>query len=420
MDAAWLLLLLPLAATSGWWLGAKRAQSGDKQVNELDPSYLLGINQLLALDDDEALTAFLETMDHQPKSVELQMVLGNLCRRKGEYERASLIHQAILNHQSHDNETRKQAQFELAQDYQAAGWLDRSESLYVELLKSETYQVDTANNLLRIYQHEKDWESAIQTVNLLRDLGHQTDTLLEQLAHFYCELCEAHIKQGRFPGAEAYLDEAREIDPNNPRVVILQGRMASFKGNHTKAVAAWNKLELIAPTYLGVAIKHIQDSFQLLQDKTAYITFLKKAVKSSQDPEVLSALLEALKTENNQSASQFLLQYLKDRPNISSLRQVLLNWKEVPAQIERDELLSLVNIMANLVRGEGRFQCHECGFKVERFEWVCPGCQSWGTYERNVITIEAKQARQLSYQYRVTDKTDKLQSAPNDRAKTSN
>lgn len=398
MDAAWLLILLPVAAAWGWWFGSRRYVTQEKQAQGLNQTCLQGINQLLALEDDEALTAFLESMGQQPQSVELQMVLGSLCRRKGEYERASLIHQAILNQQSHSAQTREQAQFELAQDYQAAGWLDRSESLYIELLKSERYQIDTANNLLRIYQHEKDWESAIQTGNHLRKLGHQSDALLEQLAHFYCELCEQSIKNGRFPSAENYLAEAIEISPNSPRVLILQGRIASFKGNHKKAVAAWRKLELVAPAFLGIAMGHVQDSFQLLRDKTAYIKFLKKAVKSSQDPEVLSALLDTLKTENRQSASQYLLQYMKDKPNVSSLKQVLLNWKDVPTQIDRQELRILVDVMAELMHGEGRFQCVDCGFKAESFDWMCPGCQTWGTYERILLNIGAKQPRSDSKQ----------------------
>jgi lipopolysaccharide biosynthesis regulator YciM len=400
MDAAWLVVLLPLAAASGWWFGSRRYFTQEKQTQNFNQSCLQGINQLLALEDDEALTAFLETMDQQPQSVELQMVLGSLCRRKGEYERASLIHQSILNHQSHSDQTREQAQFELAQDYQAAGWLDRSESLYVELLKSDRYQIDTANNLLRIYQHEKDWENAIQTGNYLRKLGHQSDALLEQLAHFYCELCEESIKNGRFPIAENYLAEALKIDPNSPRVLILQGRIASFKGDHKRAVAAWKKLELVAPAFLGIAMGHVQDSFQLLQDKPSYIKFLKQAVKSSQDPEVLSALLETLKTENKQSASQYLLQYMKDKPNVSSLKQVLLNWQDVPTQIDRQELRFIVDVMADLVRGEGRFQCIDCGFKAESFEWMCPGCQTWGTYERILLNIEGKQSRSDSKQLR--------------------
>jgi lipopolysaccharide biosynthesis regulator YciM len=101
MNAAWLLLLLPLAATSGWWFASRRMHGRDKASLSFDQSCLIGINHVLAAEDDEALSSFLDTMDQQPKSVELQMVLGSLCRRKGEYERASLIHQAILNNSSH-------------------------------------------------------------------------------------------------------------------------------------------------------------------------------------------------------------------------------------------------------------------------------------------------------------------------------
>ena len=389
MNAAWLILLLPLAAASGWWFATRRSQGRDAAGMSFDQSCLIGINQVLAMEDDEALSAFLEAMDEQPKSVELQMVLGSLCRKKGEYERASLIHQAILNNQSHSRETREQAQYELAQDYQAAGWLDRSESLYVELLESSRFQRDTAINLIRIYHQEKDWESAVQMGNLLREQGYEAEEFAEQLTHFYCELCEQSIRAGRFPSAEAYLEEAEKIDPANPRVVILQGRMASFKGDHSAAIAAWKKLELIAPALLGLALPNIQDSYLVLQDEQGYKEFLKRASTATRSPEVLSALLDALKAENQQNAGQFLLQYLRDKPNIEGLRQILSGWKELPPQIEREDLLFLIETIAELVQREGRYQCSACGFRAESFEWSCPSCNRWGKYRRNILNLPA-------------------------------
>ena len=389
MNAAWLLLLLPLAASSGWWFATRRQAARRDDSLNFDQSCLLGINRVLATGDDEALSAFLDSMEQQPRSVELQMVLGSLCRRKGEYERASLIHQAILNNESHSPQTREQAQFELAQDYQAAGWLDRSESLYVELLDSQRYQNETALNLIRIYHQEKDWENAVQTGKLLLEMGHDTDSLAEQLTHFYCELCERDIRAGKFPAAQNHLTEAQHIEPANPRVIILQGRMASFKGDHRSAIAAWKKLELVAPAFLGLAISHVQDSFLVLGDEQGYQAFLKQALRSSQAPEVLTALLEALKAENPLSASRFLMQYLRDRPSVEGLKQVLSSWKETPAQISRDDLLFLVETMSELIQRQGRYQCGGCGFKAESFDWSCPSCGKWGSYRRNVMNFQA-------------------------------
>ena len=389
MNATWLLLLLPLAATSGWWLASRRMQSHERASLDFDQSCLLGINRVLAMEDDEALSSFLSTMDQQPKSVELQMVLGSLCRRKGEYERASLIHQAILNNRLHSPGTREQAQFELAQDYQAAGWLDRSESLYVELLDSPRFQSETATNLIRIYQQEKDWENAVQTGNILRERGNVSDALSEQLTHFYCELCEQNIRSGRFPIAENYLYEAEKIQAANPRVIILRGRMATFKGDHQGAIATWKKLKLVAPGFLGLAIPHIQDSFLVLQDEQGYQTFLQHAAKSSQAPEILSALLDIFKAENPQSISRFLMQYLKEKPNVEGLKQILSNWKDIPEQISRNELLFLVETLLGLLQQEGRYQCGGCGFKAENFEWSCPSCSKWGKYKRNSLNLPA-------------------------------
>ncbi len=390
MNAAWLILLLPMAATSGWWFANRRGQQQSQESEALNQSFLFGINQLLAIEDDDALKAFLDTMGDQPKSVELQMVLGSLCRRKGEYERASLIHQTILNSATHQSETRQQAQFELAQDYQAAGWLDRSESLYLELLSSSRFRTDTATSLLRIYQHEKDWASAVQMANLLREHDPASKQLSEQLAHLNCELCEQRISEGKFPEAESYLKEAENIEPANPRVIILLGRIASFKGEHKKALQFWRKLELVAPSLLGLAIPHIQDSFHVLNDREGYLAFLKRAAHSTQSPEVLAALLESMQTESPQNANQFLLQYLQDRPNIEGLKQILQNWKEAPAQISREDLLFLVETTMSLVQGENLYQCGECGFKAMNFEWACPGCHSWGKYKRNILSLPAQ------------------------------
>jgi lipopolysaccharide biosynthesis regulator YciM len=389
MNAAWLLLLLPLAAASGWWFASRKFQSRERAKLNFEQSCLMGINRVLAMEDDEALTSFLNAMGQQTKSVELQMVLGSLCRRKGEYERASLIHQAILNNLAHSSDTREQAQFELAQDYQAAGWLDRSESLYVELLDSQRFQRETAINLIRIYQQEKDWENAVQIGNKLREQGHDSDPLSEQLTHFYCELCEQCIRAGRFPLAENYLCEAEKIDPANPRVIILKGRMATFKGDHPAAIGAWQKLKLIAPEFLGMAMQHIQDSYLVLQDEEGYHTFLQQAARSSQAPEILGALLEIIRAENPLGASRFLVQYMKEKPNIEGLKQILSNWKEVPAQISRDELLLLVETLLSLVQKEDRFQCGGCGFKAEKFEWSCPSCNRWGEYKRHSSSLPA-------------------------------
>lgn len=388
MNTAWLLLFLPLAAMTGWWFASRKAPQQYARSTDTDQHYLIQLNHLLTDEDDEALVEFLSLMDQQIKSVELQIILGSLCRRKGEYERASLIHQAILNNTKHAAQTRARAKFELAQDYQAAGWLDRAESLYVDLLEDPKYQLEIANHLLKIYQHQNDWASAIQTANYLREHKLWSDTLSEKLAHFYCELCEQCIKTGRFPDAEKYLNEAEKIEPNGPRVIILFGRMAAFKGDHSKAVHTWKRLLIVAPESVGLVIVHMRESFKMIDDHKAYIRFLKQAVEASDDPNILTALLEALKFDHEQSAGQFLIKHLKEKPSLVGLKQILLNWQDVPSQISHDELLYIVETMTTLIQAENRFQCTKCGYTANEFDWSCPSCQSWGNFQRNTISLQ--------------------------------
>src|SRR3954462_14155256 len=123
----WLLLGLPLFFILGW-LGSRfdlrqmrRETSGSPQADYKGPLRLLNEQQ------DKAIDAFIETVQNDPDTTELHFALGNLFRRRGEFERSVRVHQHLLSRADLSRADRHRAQHALALDYLKAGLLDRAE-----------------------------------------------------------------------------------------------------------------------------------------------------------------------------------------------------------------------------------------------------------------------------------------------------
>ena len=92
---ALLWLLLPLAAASGW-LVARLDQRRQAPRYDLPSAYFKGLNLLLNEQQDKAIDAFIEAVQNDPDTTDLHFALGNLFRRRGEYERAVRVHEHLL------------------------------------------------------------------------------------------------------------------------------------------------------------------------------------------------------------------------------------------------------------------------------------------------------------------------------------
>ena len=92
-DATFLLagLFIILAAT-GWafaWFGERDKEQPPARINA---DYLKGLNLVLNRRTDEALELFLQMAKVDDDTLETHFALGHLFRRRGEVERAMVLH----------------------------------------------------------------------------------------------------------------------------------------------------------------------------------------------------------------------------------------------------------------------------------------------------------------------------------------
>ena len=194
MDPVWLPLLLPLAAASGWYAASRGRLSTDSARSDIPQAYFKSLNLLLNEQQDKALDVLISALETHEETVEIQLALGNLFRRRGEIERATQLHQNLIARSGLEPEQRLLALYELGQDYYKAGLFDRAESLLLEVAEAVEYSESAYRLLLQIYEQEKEWDNAIDAAKRLSSASGVDSNGL--LAQYYCELAEERMTAG--------------------------------------------------------------------------------------------------------------------------------------------------------------------------------------------------------------------------------
>ena len=156
-----LWFLLPVAAAAGW-LAARNSISGKaSRFWDYSQHFHEELSQLLS-ESDANQTLFDSFTHGERDAADTHLALGNLYRRRGEFERAIRIHESILTKQDLDNDVHVMARFELAKDFDAAGLLDRAEEEFGALIKSGQLREEAYEELLQFHKRGQDWMQAIK------------------------------------------------------------------------------------------------------------------------------------------------------------------------------------------------------------------------------------------------------------------
>ena len=184
LDLIWILIGLPAAFGLGW-LASRLDLHQLKIDNRQAPrAYFKGLNFLLNEQQDKAIDAFIEAVQNDPDTSELHFALGNLFRRRGEYERAVRVHEHLLSRGDLSTADRQRAQNALAKDYVKAGLLDRAEDA-LKKLEGTPFEGQARLARLSIYERSREWPQARKVAEQLELSGEVN--LSVRKAHYLCE-----------------------------------------------------------------------------------------------------------------------------------------------------------------------------------------------------------------------------------------
>ena len=370
LDLPWILIGLPLAFALGWIasrLDLRQLRIANRQAPR---AYFKGRNYLLNEQQDQAIDAFIAAVQNDPDTSELHFALGNLFRRRGEYDRAVRVHEHLLARADLSAADRQRAQHGLALDFLKAGLLDRAEDA-LRKLEGTSYEGQARLARLAIYERSREWPQAAQVAELLERSGEANFSVRQ--AHYRCEQAREAFAQGDADRALRLLQETVRDIPQAPRARILLGQLLLTRQQSLESLETLRPLFEQNDPAAPLAAATLAKAAQACHQEATVLQWLQDFYQQQPSLDVLEAMVTLGAAGND--ARQPFLQHLQKHPSLLAASRWLAgasSQEAVPPAVQK--------ALDTAARPLARYRCAACGFEAKEHFWHCPGCQAWDSY----------------------------------------
>ncbi|VWX55662.1 Lipopolysaccharide assembly protein B [Burkholderiales bacterium 8X] len=387
-DFSWLLLGLPFAFILGWLASRFDLRQLKLENRQAPKAYFRGLNFLLNEQQDQAIDAFIEAVQNDPDTQELHFALGNLFRRRGEYQRAVRVHEHLLGRGDLSRVDRERAQHALAQDFLRAGLLDRAEAA-LQKLEGTRYENEARLSLLAIYERSREWAQAAAIAQKLDDA--EQASYSARRAHHLCEQAAEQLAAGDLAAAAQLLDQAAALAPQSPRPSIEIASLQLRNGDVPAAFATLAALAESAPLALPLYAAMLQQAAVACGRGPEALELLQRRYAASPSIDVLEAIMalggtppalqpnlvpdESADSTSNDPRNGY-IEHLARQPSLVAAARWLAGETFAHEQFHPPVQKALDQATRPLMR----YRCAACGFEAHQYFWHCPGCQAWDSY----------------------------------------
>ena len=354
--------------------------------NIFNAEYYRGLNYLLNNEEDKAFKIFAALMDVDSSTIETHLALGGLYRKRGEFDKAILIHQNLLSRPTLEIELKNQALYELAKDFHSAGLYDRSEKIFKNLSEIKSYKESCLGHLLKIYEVTKDWEKAIELVKSMDTVFINNQETSPLLAQYYCEISDLYNNQNQTEKAIAISKKALKT---NPKCIRANYQLAKYYSR--------NDIRISVQYYYSIIIQNKNFGQYIVGQ---IISLAKELKNSGMILKILTTVSE-IKDMPFTPDIYFFLLYEKDKDaamayiNVFDRADLVNNFiithtlASTEEQTDADSIIyDLVNSYKNIFSSRHCFICNNCGYKSNKLNWICPSCNTWETIvPKSVVDI---------------------------------
>jgi lipopolysaccharide biosynthesis regulator YciM len=375
-DLSWILLGVPVVFALGWLASRLDLRQLRIENRQAPKAYFKGLNYLLNEQQDEAIDAFIEAVQRDPDTSELHFALGNLFRRRGEYERAVRVHEHLLSRADLSRADRDRAQHALSLDFLKAGLLDRAEDA-LRKLEGTRYEEQAWLTLLTLHERARDWQQAADTARRLQGAG-QVD-FSARLAHYLCEQAADALNKKKDPvAAEGLLRQAIECAPAAARPRIQLAGLLTGRNDWALAFDQLVSLEQHAPQAIPLVASELVRIGHASGQQAQARALLERSYAATPSIDVADALVQAETASGvpAQVAREGYVRHMTQEPSLIAAARWLS--QEPFAQDGAHPVVQ--RSVEHAARPLARYRCAACGFEAQGYFWQCPGCQAWESF----------------------------------------
>ena len=375
-DLSWILLGVPVVFALGWLASRLDLRQLRIENRQAPKAYFKGLNYLLNEQQDEAIDAFIEAVQRDPDTSELHFALGNLFRRRGEYERAVRVHEHLLSRADLSRADRDRAQHALSLDFLKAGLLDRAEDA-LRKLEGTRYEEQAWLTLLTLHERARDWQQAADTARRLQGAG-QVD-FSARLAHYLCEQAADALNKKKDPvAAEGLLRQAIECAAAAARPRIQLAGLLTGRNDWALAFDQLASLEQHAPQAIPLVASELVRIGQASGQQAQARALLERSYAATPSIDVADALVQAETASGvpAQVAREGYVRHMTQEPSLIAAAR----WLSQEPFAQEGAHPVVQRSVEHAARPLARYRCAACGFEAQGYFWQCPGCQAWESF----------------------------------------
>ena len=381
--ATLIALLIGLAVGKAWeryklrdgrWIDRRRLRE--------TPHYMLGLNYLVDNQVDQAIEELTHATSTDADALEIQMILGNLYREKGQAGRAINVHQALL--QRPDLTTLEHAYVLLCLgfDFRHGGFVDRALEAFQEVLQLDPKNRYALVNLQKLHEDQHQWAEALHVREQIAkiDAGRRPDD--QQILGFLRnEIGGQQLRAGDSGAAARTFSDAIDVDARTVPAYLSLGDVREQSRNLPAAVEVWETLVEAVPDRAYLSFERLERAYRILGTPRRFIDLCTRLIdRSPQDWRTRLALSRHYAAAGqHREALDLLLDALPHHPHALAIHQEV--W-QVLAALGFDP--PLVRRYVSLAR-EAVFYldphvCRRCRYRSTELLWQCPQCHEWNTF----------------------------------------
>ena len=355
-------------------------KSEAKSLNrEGDKAFFKGVQYILSNDHDQAIEEFTKSVQVNSDTIETYVALGNLYRSKGDIDRAIRIRQNIILRPNIDEQIKFRALFDLGLDYRKGGILNRALETFLDVLKEQPSNLETLEEVEKIYEEMKDWENVYSTRQKIARLVN--DDHNHVLAHHQTEMGKIYQDKEDFSSAESCFKKAISIHKGCVDAYLHLGDLYFSRQEYKKAISTWKKVVRVAPRFTFLAYRRLEGAYSKMENLKPVEEFLKECAQLDSDAFTHLALARYLYNEHDYAGALKEIESALDLdPSFWEARRFL---GEILLELKKDEeaLDAYRDLIRHLHVPYLKFQCENCGFSPNDLQWQCPQCRKWDTID---------------------------------------
>lgn len=357
-----------------WW------QRDEADVNEdFARLYSEGITHFIAGRRDEAITELTRAARLRTDVIGLYLILGDLYRAKGLFDRAIRVHSGLLGRQELTRAERAQACASLGEDFKTAGLVERARESFNKALELDARNLSALRAISRFSIEDRQWDKALELEERLLRLDKTRRS--RPLAFIYNEIGREYLRQDDDRNAMRNFQKAIAVDDCTFPAHIFLGDLYYKEGKLKKAVEHWERIVDLEPRHLHLVFDRLEHAYHELASEQRLEEICRRVTQRDEGDWRARVLLARIEIDRGdyESAYRFLLEAARVFPQSLTVQQEL--WKLTLGRgLDRRQIQSYLDLTRGVNEFADPFVCSTCRYRSLEYLWRCPQCFEWDTF----------------------------------------